>query len=106
MNFHFFSFARILDCDEKQDKACALSSAEYGTQQFHTNLFTNGKPDQHLAKIDRACEGRMELLTHQMAKSEGVIEAFKAADQMEWVRCMNSIQNRVKEIVLSKLVYC
>lgn len=48
----------------------------------------------------------MELLTHQMAKSEGVIEAFKAADQMEWVRRMNNVHNRVKEIVLSKLVYC
>ena len=105
MNSHFFSSARILDRGEKQDKACALSSAEYGTQQFHTNLFTNGKPDQHLAKIDRVCEGRMELLTHQMAKSEGVIEAFKAADQMEWVRRMNSIRNRAEEIVKSEVLF-
>ena len=61
---------------------------------------------QHLAEIDEACEERMELLTRQMAKQEGVTEALKASDQMEWVRHMNSIRNRAEEIVLSELVYC
>ena len=36
---------------------------------------------------------------------EGVTEALKAADQMGWVRRMNSIFNRVEEIVLHELVY-
>ena len=59
----------------------------------------------HLVEIDRACHGRMELLTRQIAVQEGVNEALKATDQMEWVRRMNSIQNRVEEIVLNELVY-
>ena len=59
----------------------------------------------HLVEIDRACHGRMELLTRQMAAQEGVTEALKAADQMEWIRRMNSIQNRAEEIVLNELVY-
>ncbi len=59
----------------------------------------------HLVEIDRACNGRMELLTRQMAAQEGVTEVLKAADQMEWVRRMNSIQNRAEEIVLNELVY-
>ena len=73
---------------------------------LYTNLLTTGKLDQHLAEIDEACEERMELLTRQMAKQEGVTEALKASDQMEWVRHMNSIRNRAEEIVLSELVYC
>lgn len=32
-------------------------------------------------------------------------EALKARDQMEWVRRMNSIQNRAEEILLNELVY-
>ena len=40
-----------------------------------------------------------------MAAQEGVTEALKATDQMEWVRRMNSIQNRVEEIVLNELIY-
>ncbi len=72
---------------------------------LYTNLLVTGKLDQHLAEIDGACEARMELLISQMAKQEGVTEALKAADQMEWVRRMNSIRSRAEEIVLSELVY-
>jgi hypothetical protein len=48
----------------------------------------------------------MDLLTRQMADREGVTEALKAADQLEWVRRMNSMHNRAEEIVLNELVYC
>ena len=72
---------------------------------LYTNLLTTGKLDQHLAEIDNACEERMELFTRQMASQEGVTETLKASDQMEWVRRMNSIQNRAEEIVLHELVY-
>ena len=71
-----------------------------------TDLLLSGKLDQHLTEIDRACTERMELLTRQMADREAVTEALKAADQMEWVRRMNNIQNRAEEIVLNELVYC
>ena len=47
----------------------------------------------------------MEIIVSAMAKQEGVTEALKAADQMEWVRRMNSIRRRAEEIVLTELVY-
>ena len=72
---------------------------------LYTNLLTTGKLDQHLAEIDKACEERMESLSRQMAKLEGVTESLKAADQMEWVRRMNSIRNRAEEIILQELVF-
>ena len=72
---------------------------------LYTNLLVTGKLDQHLAEIDMACEVRMELLTQQMAKQEGVTEALKAADQMDWICRMNSIGSRVEEIVLKELVF-
>ena len=70
-----------------------------------SELLLTGKLYPHLLEIDEACEGRMELLVLQMAKSEGVTEALKAADQMAWVGKMNSIRNRAEEIVLHELVY-
>ena len=73
---------------------------------LYTNLLLSDKLYQHCAEIECACEDRLELITRQMAEREGVTEALKAADQMEWVRRMNSIQNRVEEIVLHELVYC
>ena len=47
----------------------------------------------------------MEIIASDMAKQEGVTEAFKADDQMEWIRRMNNIHSRAEEIVLFELVY-
>ena len=73
---------------------------------LYSNMLLTGKLFPHLVDIDQACEERLELLIRQMAERESVTEALKAADQMEWVRRMNSIQNRAEEIVLQDLVYC
>ncbi len=73
---------------------------------IYSDLLLSEKLYSHLLEIDEACEERMELLTRQMAKREGVTEAIKATDQIEWVRRMNSISNRAEEIVLHELVYC
>ena len=70
-----------------------------------SELLLSGKLYPHLLEIDEACEGRMELLVLQTAKQEGVTEALKAANQMEWVRCMNSIRSRAEEIVLHELIH-
>ncbi len=72
---------------------------------LYTNLLVTGKLDQHLTEIDEECKEQMELLVHQMAKQEGVTEALKAANQMEWVRRMNSIRSRAEESVLREQVY-
>ncbi len=47
----------------------------------------------------------MDRLIPVMAQREGVTEALKAADQIEWVRRMNSIRNRAEEMVLHELVF-
>ena len=72
---------------------------------LYANLLTSGTLHRHLAEIDQACNERMEIIVSDMAKQEDVTEALKAADQMEWVRRMNSIRSRAEEIVLTELVY-
>ncbi len=73
---------------------------------WYSSLLLTGKLDEHLAEIDRTCTERVEQITNQLARREGITEALKAADQMEWVARMNSIRARAEEIVLSELVYC
>ena len=73
---------------------------------LYSNLLLSGKLNQHLAEIDQACADRIELIAQQMKVQEGVTEALKAVDQMEWVRRMNNIQSHAEEIVLSELIYC
>ena len=59
----------------------------------------------HLADIDAQAEEQLELLTRQMAEREGVNEELKAANQMEWVQRMNSIQNRAEEVIKAELIF-
>ena len=68
-------------------------------------LFMTGKLDTHLREIDCAANEMFAQLTEQMASAESVTEALKAADQIEWVRRMNDIQNLGREIVDSELIY-
>ena len=46
----------------------------------------------------------LEQLTQRMALQEGITENLKAADQMEWVRRMNSIRSRAEEIVREQII--
>ena len=41
----------------------------------------------------------------QMAKAESVTERLKAENQMEWVQRMNSIRDRVTEVIHRELIY-
>ena len=72
---------------------------------LYNNYVLEGTLFKHLTEIDQACDERIENIVSAMAKQEGVTEALKAADQIEWVRRMNSIRNRAEEIVLHELVY-
>lgn len=72
---------------------------------LYNNHVLEGTLFKHLDEIDQACNERMENIVSAMAKQEGVTEALKAAEQIEWVRRINSIHNRAEEIILTELVY-
>jgi len=72
---------------------------------LYNNYVLDGTLFKHLAEIDQVCNERMEVIVSAMAKQEGVTETLKAADQIEWVRRINSIRNCAEEIILTELVY-
>ncbi|MCH5353650.1 MAG: TnpV protein [Acutalibacter sp.] len=71
----------------------------------YTNLLTSGKLNTHLMEIEQTARSRMEQITAEMAKSQGVTEELKATDQMKWVGLMNNIRQAAEEIVLNELIY-
>ena len=72
---------------------------------FYTTLLFGGKLVAHLNEIDDAANTRVELVTKQMAKSQGITEQLKAQDQTAWVGAMNNIRSAAEEIVFSELIY-
>ena len=71
---------------------------------IYTGLLLSSKLNAHLEEIDRSANEMFDLLVKQYAAYEGVTEEFKAESQMEWVRRMNSIRNRVEAYVRNELI--
>ncbi|MCD7860107.1 MAG: TnpV protein [Firmicutes bacterium] len=71
----------------------------------YSDLVLTEKLFPHLTEIDETCHQRLDVMIPAMAAQEGVTAALKRADQMEWVRRMNSIKARAEEIILAELVY-
>lgn len=72
---------------------------------LYTELLTSGRLNAYLADINAQAEGRMLLLTEQMARREGITEQLKAQYQMAWVQGMNNIKAQAMEIVNHELIY-
>ena len=72
---------------------------------IYTGMLLSGKLNAHLEEIDRSANEMFDLLMKQYTAREGVSEQLKAENQMEWVRRMNSIRERVGEIVLQDFIY-
>ena len=71
----------------------------------HLELLVTGKLNRYLADINQQAEDMLFQLVTQFQKLGGVTEALKAADQMEWIRRMNSIRHRAEEIVYKELIW-
>lgn len=61
--------------------------------------------NKHLKDIDTTANSRFDLLMKQFAERENITEELKATNQLEWVCRMNSIKNRVEEIIFSEIIY-
>ena len=70
----------------------------------YNQLLLSGELGGYLAKLDKQAEKQLALTVQQMQEVEGVTEALKAANQLEWVRRMNSIRNRAEEIIKTELI--
>ena len=71
----------------------------------YNQLLLSGVLGSYLAKLDKQAEEQLALTIRQMQEAEDVTETLKAADQLEWVRQMNSIRNRAEEIIQKELIF-
>lgn len=65
----------------------------------------NGTLEQYLNDLDRNAQEMFELMTKQYAELEGITKELKAKHQMEWACQMNSIKERVIDVVNAELIY-
>ena len=70
-----------------------------------THLAMGNELHTYLADIEEQASEMFESLVRDMKKAEGVTEQLKAANQCEWIRRMENIQNRAREVVKNELIY-
>ena len=68
-------------------------------------LRMKGELNSYLQSVNEEAEELLFQMVKQIMKREGITEELKARDQIEWGRCMNSIRNRVEEIVIKEVIY-
>ncbi|MBQ7015170.1 MAG: TnpV protein [Clostridia bacterium] len=71
----------------------------------YTNLMTTGKLNVYLVEIDERAQNMKAVLIKQMSEHKGVNEMLKKRNQIEWVRKMNNIRNRVDEIINNEIIF-
>ena len=72
---------------------------------LYTALFLSGKLTAYLEEIDRAASKMYDRLVEQLKERDGITEELKAANQMEWVRRMNTIRSEAETVVMGELIY-
>ena len=71
----------------------------------HSHLIGSGEILDYLASVDAEANEMYESLIADFAKAEDVDENLKATDQMRWIQRMQSIANRVREIVEKEVIF-
>ena len=92
-----------------------LKIGKYGKLRLHyikehkkglyTALLMQNKLQEYLIEIDNSANNRFKILLIKFKESEYITEELKNANQLEWVGKMNSIKNRIDEIILNELIY-
>ena len=68
-------------------------------------LLLSGKLSTYIADQNEQAQDRLDRMIDQMMVSEGITEALKASDPMEWVQHMNNIRARAEETVREELIF-
>ena len=78
-------------------------------KQYHKviyyNLLTSGKLHSHLVDIDEEAQELFLRLEKEYAENENVTEQLKEENPIEWIRRMNNIKMRVRELGNSEVIF-
>ena len=72
---------------------------------LYYNLLTSGKLNSHLADIEEEAQSLFSRLVKEYAEKEGVTKQLKKENPIEWIRRMNNIKMRVREMVNSEVIF-
>ena len=82
-----------------------LEYIKHHRKGFYTSLLIGCNLNRYLAEVNRQAEEMFDTLISEYKTIEGITEQLKADNQIEWVRRINSIQQRASEIVNEEIIF-
>ena len=82
-----------------------LNYLKHHRKVLYFNLLTSGKLHSHLVDIDEEAQELFLRLEKEYAENENVTEQLKEENPIEWIRRMNNIKMRVREMVNSEVIF-
>lgn len=81
-----------------------LEYIKHHRKGFYTAMVLDCKLNRYLFDINKQAEEMFDTLIRQFKQVEGITEQLKADNQMGWVCKMNSIRDRINEIIYEELI--
>ena len=74
-------------------------------EEVYLELMLTGKLENHLKEIDSLVMERVQNLTLELAKAEGMQEEWKNSDPLRWTGLMKNYQAAAEEAILPETIY-
>ncbi len=75
------------------------------TPVLYATLLTKGKLYQYCADVENQAQLMFNTLVKQIKTTEGVTEQHKEENPFEWVRQIQNIESRAREIIIRELIF-
>ena len=82
-----------------------LNYLKHHRKVLYYNLLTSGKLHSHLADVEEEAQELFLRLVKEYAENESVTEQLKEENPIEWIRKMNNIKMRVREMVNLEVIF-
>ena len=82
-----------------------LNYLKHHRKVLRYNLLTSGKLHSHLADVEKEAQSLFSRLVSEYVEKEGVTKQLKKENPIEWIRRMNNIKMRVREMVNSEVIF-
>ena len=82
-----------------------LNYLKHHRKVLYYNLLTSGKLHSHLADVEEEAQELFLRLVKEYAENESVTEQLKEENPIEWIRRMNNIKMRVREMVNLEVIF-
>lgn len=69
------------------------------------NMLTQCTLYPHLEEVGQRAQKLFDVLVDEMVTLEGISEQLKSINQTEWIKQMNAVRNKAREIVFDQLIY-